>query len=444
MSWGQRLQRSFKQMLWQPLLIGLLIVQCLGLLGWGLLWPKPPPVELSFIAPESEKIPWEAVISNFENSHPHIQIHLVTDPEIQTTDQREAIYRADFQSENARYDLVYMDSVWTAQFADQLVDLTPKLQQASHSLLDGFLDSELEVGTYQQRLYRLPMRSDVGVLYYRQDLLNQAGVELPQNSAIAFSELESLIRTVQASTDIGMGYIWQGESYEGLVANFVETASSFGGDWIRNTDKKVFPELTPILQATKILQDLIQSGLSPLSVTDYKELDALEVFQQGNAIFLRGWPYFWSELKATELGDKVAIAPPFSFSSNPGVGCRGGWGFGIPKKGVHPDEAWEAIQYFTSAEAQKIFVLASGFLPSRRSLFTDPDIVAQYPLMPQMLEYLEHSSVFRPQLLHYNSASKILQTALERSLISNDPNIVDQEMRKAQLETEELLKTSGV
>ena len=435
-----RWYRQLQPRSWHKLLTVLLGLQLIGFLVWGLIWPQSPPVELAFITTESETAPWNAVIEAFETSHPHIRIHLVTDPEIQTSDQREAIYRADFQSDSARYDLVYMDNVWTAQFADQLVDLTSKIQKLDHPFLEGLLESEIEVGQYGQGLYRLPMRSDVGVVYYRQDLLEQSGQSLSPTGAVPFETLETIINTVKAKTNLDIGYVWQGESYEGLTANFVETAGGLGGEWISAENGQVFPDQAPILEAATTLQRLIQQGLSPLSVTDYTERDGLGIFEQGNTLFLRGWPYFWSELKDTELGDKIAIAPPFSFSDRPGVGCRGGWGFGIPKNGTHTDEAWEAIQYFTSEEGQKTFVLASGFLPSRRSLFTDPDVVARYPLMPQMLDYLENSSIFRPQLEQYNAASKILQRALAKSLISDDPAVIETAMETAKVDTEKLLQ----
>ncbi|MEM9219630.1 MAG: extracellular solute-binding protein [Cyanobacteria bacterium P01_F01_bin.150] len=433
--------RQIRRLSWRKLLTLLLCLQVLGLLGWGLIWPQSPPIELTFVTSESEVAPWKAVIADFESSHPHIRVNLVSDPEFESPDQREAIYRADFQAENARYDLVYMDSVWTAQFADRLLDLAPKAKQMNRSFLDGFLTSEMQVGQYNSGLYRLPMRSDIGILYYRKDLLERAGQSLPSaDGAIRFDELDRLITAVKNQTSADIGYLWQGESYEGLTANFIETLGGLGGEWITPEDNQAFPDMDSTLEATKTLRRLIQQGLSPRFTTNSTEQDTLAVFKQGNALFLRGWPYFWSDLQNSNLQDKVAIAPPFSFSDRPGVGCRGGWGFGIPKNGTHPDEAWEAIQYFTSEAAQKTFVINSGFLPSRRSLFTDRDIVAKYPLMPLMLDYLEDFSIFRPQLSQYNAVSKILQRALAKSLTSDDPAVIEPSIREAREETQKLFR----
>ena len=190
--------------------------------------------------------------------------------------------------------------------------------------------------------------------------------------------------------------------------------------------------------AAALFRQLIQQGISPDDVIAYTEKTALQRFMEGKTVFLRGWPYFWVELQRSALAGKVAIARPFSFSNTPGVGCRGGWGFGIAKNAAHPDEAWEAIKYFTSAAAQKQFVLASGFLPSRSSLFQDPDIVAKYPQMPQLLDFLKNSSTFRPFIEQYGPVSEVLQTALGEVL--NGQQSAETAMAWAQAETEKLLK----
>lgn len=421
-------RRQFARLKFLVLLLG---VQVLCLLLWGLTWPKSPAIALSFVIPQDEVRPWETVVAGFEKSHPDIRINLVTDPDSDfTTDQRKAIYTADFQTSVADYDLVYMDIVWPLQFAESLRDLNPYVERDDMAL-SGFLDSEVEAGRLNGRLYRLPMRADVGVLYYRQDLLGPGS--LPET----LNQLEQVV----AAQSPAAGYLWQGSRYEGLVANFVEVLSGLGGTWIDPDTGKATLDAPLTMEAASVLRQLIEQGISPDEVITYTEQDTLQRFLDGQTVFLRGWPYFWTPLQQSNLAGKVAIAPPFSFSNNPGVGCRGGWGFGIPKNSAHPEEAWEAIQYFTGEAAQKQFVLASGFLPSRSALFQDPEIVAKYPQMPQMLQYLETGSIFRPLIEEYGRASEILQTALGRILSGRQS--VEAAMQQAQIETEALLQPAA-
>lgn len=422
--------RSLTKRRLKLLLLVLLAVQGLFLLLWGLTWP---PIQLSFIVPQDEVKPWQTVITSFEKTHPNIQINLVSDPDTgYTTDQRKAIYTADFQADIAQYDLVYMDIVWPLQFADSLQDLTPYIQEDKVDL-SGFLATEVAAGQADGKLYRLPMRADVGVLYYRQDLLKRAA--LPKT-------LADLSQTVSAlNTSIDTGYLWQGNRYEGLIANFIEVMHGLGATWIDPKTETVGLDTTTTIEAATLLKQLIQQGISPNEVIAYIEQDGLQRFLEGKTLFLRGWPYFWEDIQQSDLADQVAITLPFSFSDTPGMGCRGGWGFGIAQNAAHPDAAWEAIKYFTSKAAQKQFVLASGFLPSRTDLFRDPDIVAKYPQMIQMLDYLENSSLFRPLIKEYGTASEILQTALGDIL--SDQKSPQAAMQWAQAETEKLLSPSS-
>lgn len=119
-----------------------------------------------------------------------------------------------------------------------------------------------------------------------------------------------------------------------------------------------------------------------------------------------------------------------------GGACLGGWGLGIAKSSKHPEEAWKAIQYFTSVEAQRRFILQAGYVPSRRELFTDPEIVAKYSHYPQLLEVVQ-SAVLRPPIAQYAQASDILQRYLSGAITNRlSPEIA---MKAAANETRRLL-----
>lgn len=420
------------------LLIALLAAQ-LVILSWRV----RPPVRLLMVVPANEITAWQSVVEPFESEHTKIRIGLATNSEavganspsaqpsaastpISTPDQRLSVYQTDLRNPTATYDLALMDITWTAPFAENLVDLG-KLAKRDNVDLADFLLSEREAGTYDQTLYRMPMYADVGLLFYRQDLVNAAA--LP-------STLDELTKTVTSSS-VDTSYLWQGESYEGLVVNFLEVLSSFGGYWINEEGVAGLGD-SAAKQAAELMRDLIRENVSPPTVTIYTEQDSLEAFESGQGAFLRGWPGFLQSLDAQPWRDEVAIAPPFSFGSVPAMGCRGGWGLGIPQNSRHKEEAWEAIKYLTSESAQKRFVLASNLLPTRRSLYEDPDIVAKFPQINEIYDYLERSNTFRPAIPQYEAASGILQNALSRILASESISI-EETMNAAQRQTEALL-----
>ncbi len=423
------------------LLMALLALQLVILL-WRV---ARAPVKLLMVVPPNEVAAWQSVVQPFEDEHLKIRIELVdseatgtnqsqgqpqtANPPITTPDDRLAVYKTDLGNDSATYDLVLMDVTWTAPFADNLVDLS-RLVERDNIELSNFLPSEIELGTYEQTLYRMPMYADVGILFYRKDLINKAA--LP-------SSLDDLTKAVTSiennSNNVDASYLWQGESYEGLVVSFLEVLSSFGGYWIE--DGKVGLSEPAAIQAASLMRELIRRKVSPSTVTSYTEQDSLQAFEEDQGAFLRGWPGFLESLEAQS--DQIAIAPPFSFGSQPAMGCRGGWGFGIPKNSRHKAEAWKAIKYLTSESAQKRFVLASKLLPTRRSLFEDPEIVEEFPLISELLGYLENSNTFRPTISQYQAASEILQDALSQ-ILANESIPIGVAMNVAQTDTAALLR----
>lgn len=427
-------------------LSALFVLQLIGLIALGITWPSQQaisPVELSFLVPVDEVEPWEVLTEDFQRKHPDIAINVVTNRQrYETTDVRKNVYASDFELSSAQYDLVYMDTVWTPDFASRLMDLTDWAQR-DHLDLSAFLASELAAGTYEGKLYRLPMRADIGLLYYRQDLLEDVGIALPTT----LEELAQASALLTQRPDVEFGYLWQSSAYEGLIATFVEVMNGFGGQWIDLERNQIGLSEPETVAAAELLRSLIQRGISPAIEDSEQPFDgglveqsSLDAFMTEGAVFLRGWPSFWSALMNDEQHNwqgKVSIALPFSFTQRERVGCRGGWGFGIPTNAAHPEQAWTAIKYFTSEAAQKQFVLASGFLPSQKSLFEDDEIRQKYPHMPLMLRYLESASVFRPVIPNYGEAAEVLKAALSE-VIDGDRS-ADEAMSAAQARTREVL-----
>lgn len=395
-------------------LVGLLVVQLLGLVAWWVVWPQAQPTRLSFVVPLDEADYWQPLVADFEAENPDIRLQLVEGS--YTTDQVKAIYTADLRSGNPQHDLIYMDVVWVPWFASEgwLQDLTGWLTESE---LAEFLPSEVAAGTYGGRLYRVPFRADVGLMLYDAAALETLEASRPRT----FAELTLTAQALRGADLAPWGYLWQGRAYEGLVANFMEVLHGYGGFWIDPQTGAVGLDQEPAIAAARFLVSTIAQQISPQLVTSYSETESFDQFMAGQGTFLRSWPYFWQEAMQADAGwqGRLGVAPVVAAANQSSQGCRGGWGFALPQNAAHPEAAKRAIAYFTSATVQRAFVLNSGHLPSRADLFTDPDILARYPFFPEVLEMLENDSVFRPQIPEYDQASSILQSHLWQALIGD-------------------------
>ncbi len=392
-------------------LFGVSLAVFLGIVifAWKVYAQQPVTLNLLMTAPDAQ--PWQqGLVKDFEAENPGIRINIIEGPN--ATNLLEDLYTSAFILGQSPYDLINMDVIWTPKFAAAgwLLDLSDRITPEE---LAAFSQKDVEGGRYEGRLYRIPMRSDVGMLYYREDLLREAGLNPPET----FQDLMRISQTLKQAGKANWGYVWQGRQYEGLVAMFLEVLEGFGGYWVNPNTLEVGLDRPETLQAIEFLRNTVDEGISPPGVTTYQEEETRRFFQSGQAVFLRSWPYVWplANQPGSPINGKIAIQPMVHAPGQSSAACLGGWGLGIAKSSPHPEEAWKAIQYFTGREAQRRFILTAGFVPSRRELFTDPEIVAKYPHYPQLLEVVDQA-VLRPPIAQYAQTSDILQRYLSAAL----------------------------
>ena len=390
-----------------------------------------PQTTLTVALPGIDASRWQPLINRFEQQHPTLRLDVIEAHE--STDDLETIYSDAFANGEATYDLVYADIVWVPKFADAGWLLPLDDRMAEDELAD-FLPNDLAGSYYNDQLYRLPMRSDIGVLHYRQDLLQAANLSVPET----FNDLLIAAEQLQSQDLVSWGYLWQGRPYEGLSATFVEVLAGYGGFWVDPDTLKVGLGQPEALQALQFLRQSIADGIAPERVTAYSEEETYRLFQDGEAAFLRNWPETWATVNSidSEMGGKIAIAPVLHAEGQISRGCQGGWGLAIAANTEHLDEAWTAAQFFTSAEAQRQLALEVGYLPSRRSLYTDPAIVQHYSYYPELLNLMDQS-VMRPAIPNYVQVSEILQRYVHAAL--TDRLSPEQALAAAVEETQALL-----
>lgn len=389
------------------------------------------PVTVSVLIQALEATQWQPLVKEFNQTHSQIKLEVIEGPN--ATNQVEDLYTSSFLLGQSPYDLVYMDIVWVPKFAAAgwLLTLSDRLNPTE---LDEFLQGDVNGGTFEGKLYRMPFRSDAGMLYYRKDLLTANNYQPPKT----FEELIAISQDLQEKGVSQWGYLWQGKQYEGLSAMFVEILQGFGAFWIEPDTLEVGLDRPEAIQAVEFLRSTIAKKISPPGVITYSEEETRRLFQEGKAVFLRNWPYVFALASAdnSPIQGKFSIKPMIHAPGYPSGACQGGWGLGIAKNSPHPEAAWEVIEFFSSEESQRKFILATGYVPSRKSLFNDPEIVAKYPHYPQLLEVVQ-SSALRPPIGQYAQASDILQRYLSAAL-TNKMNPIEA-MEAAARETRKLL-----
>ncbi len=385
-------------------------------------------IETLVRADEAQQL--QPLVNKFNQQHSGIRFQIIEAPS--DSNQVEDLYTSSFLLGNSPYDLVYMDIVWTSKFAAAgwLRDISERLSDAGTA---EYLKADIAGGTFENKLYRLPFRSDAGMLYYRQDLLKQAGYEPPET----FDELLKISQDLQKQGLADWGYVWQGKQYEGLAAMFVEILAGNGAFWVNPDTLEVGLDRPEAIASAEFLRDAIALKVSPPGVTTYAEEETRRLFENGKTVFLRNWPYVYSLALESSIAGKFNIKPMVHAEGKNSGATLGGWGLGISTSTKHPDETWEVMKFLSSEESQREFVLETGFVPSRTVLFNDPEIVAKYDYYPKLLDVVKNSAL-RPPISQYAQASDILQRYL--SAVITGSSTPKQAMKAAANETRNLLK----
>lgn len=366
------------------------------------------------LVPAAERRMWVAIGDSFRE-RTGIKVDVVEGPN--ATDLRENLYTAALLARDDSFDLVYLDVTWTPKFA-AAGWLRPLDQAFPPHEQSAFLPAALEAGRHRGALYRVPMRTDVGLLYYRRDLLEASGFTPPDT----FEDLVRIARALQSPPD-RWGFVWQGGQYEGLVCNYLEVLRGHGGTWIDPASGRVGLEDPAARAALETMRGTLQGDpISPPGVTAYKEDESRRLFQDGRAVFLRNWSYVWRLVQAKDspLAGKVGVRPMVRAGNAPASGTLGGWGLAVSRWSRFPDQAIAFVRHAATIESQRALCIDSGYAPALRAAYDDAALRAANPFLADFLR-LHESAVPRPAIPRYALASDVLQRRLSAALAGLQP-----------------------
>jgi multiple sugar transport system substrate-binding protein len=318
------------------------------------------------------------------------------------------IYDNTLRARSGSIDVMSIDVVYPAEFASNgwTVPLDSRWPASDRA---NYLPGPIKSCTYNGQVVAAPLRTDLGVLYYRTDIVS--------TGPNTFDELVSMAKSNASKTKYG--YVWQGSQYEGLVCDFSEVLQGYGGTVLDPNDSKKVTINSP--EGVQALTEMVSwvGTISPTSITTYTEEPARQAFQNGDAIFMRNWPYAYSlgnDASKSKVAGKFDIhSMPYGGSSTVGHSCVGGWNMAINAFSKNPDASWSFMKYMLGPEAQKQLAIKGSFTPALKSVYDDADVKAKQPLFTKLQPILQNS-LPRPVSPVYPDLSNIIQTHVHQAL----------------------------
>jgi trehalose/maltose transport system substrate-binding protein len=319
-----------------------------------------------------------------------------------------------FSTHSSSIDVAMIDVIWPGAFASFLVDLKPKLGQHAKLHNTGIVQNDTVGG----KLVAMPWFGDFGMLYYRTDLLKKYGYKRPPAS---WNQLFQMAKKIQdgekAANPEFSGFVFQGNSYEGLTCNALEWIASSGGGHFIDGGKATINNA----KAANIL-NMVRANIgktTPRGVTSYQEGETHTAFINGSAAFMRNWPYAYSLAQASgsKVKGKFAVAPLPHGAGASSVATVGGWQLAVSKFSKHPDAAIEFVRYMTSKAVEKFDTITNSNVPTIPSLAKDAQVRKAAPYLNPATANVPRAT--RPSSVlgaKYNEGSKDIYQAISRIL----------------------------
>ena len=222
--------------------------------------------------------------------------------------ERLALYQQLLAANSPDIDVFQIDVIWPGILANHFIDLTGKIPAEE---VDQHFKAIVDNNTVDGKLVAMPWFTDAGMLYLPQGPAGEVRQAAAADLAGADrdrTELQDKARA--AGNDRMWGFVFQGKAYEGLTCNALEWIDSFGGGTIVDADGKITDQQPEGGRRARPGPRPLVGTISPEGVLNYSEEEARGVFQSGNAIFMRNWPYAWALGQAADspIKDKIGVA----------------------------------------------------------------------------------------------------------------------------------------
>ena len=316
---------------------------------------------------------YEELIADFEAEHPDIDIVLNHIPSAGDYEQNLATLIA----AGAAPDVFFINNISMPGFAAQGAFM-PLGEFADEEFLSDFFPGHLDAFRYEGELMALPRDISNLVLFYNQDLFEEAGIE-PPTDGWTWDDFMSAAQELTQDTD-GDGQIDQfGFGYSTYYLFWEPWVWSNGGQFFADDHSEFTLDQGAALEGLQYYVDLrCEANVAP-TAEQAAERNAASMFAEGDAAMIVDGRWRVAPLNndpAVDFQWDVALFPEGEAGSIVDVD---GSGWGISNSSDDPEAAWEFIQYVSSPEAMERWTEAGIIIPARRSVglsqsFITPDV----------------------------------------------------------------------
>jgi multiple sugar transport system substrate-binding protein len=315
--------------------------------------------------------------------------------------QREQLVRR-LGAEDASIDIVGMDVIWTAEFANAGWIL-PWEDERAQQVTDGVFDSVVESATFEGDLYAAPYTSNTQLLWYRKDRVDQP----PETWADMVQQAEQ-IGPAEGQIQV------QANRYEGFTV-WVNAMIESAGTSILSGPTEIDLAEEPTEEALRALAEFATSPVAPPNIDTSTEDTARLGFEAGEASFMINYPFVYpsaSENAPDVFKQMEAAKYPAVVEGEESRPPLGGIHLAVSRYSDNPDLTFDAIECLVQPENQLIAATLGGLPPVTESVYDAKGIEKAYPGFSDLIRQSIEDAAPRPQTPAYTDLSLGIQRAL--------------------------------
>ena len=323
---------------------------------------------------------------HFAAGHPDVELEWVT---FEENELRQRV-TTDIATDAGQFDVVMLGTYEVPIWAEREW-LTPLDSLPEDYAVDDLLPPIRETLSYQGTPHALPFYGESAFTMYRQDLFDEAGLEMPE--APTWDFLKEAAATLGEQGDVA-GICLRGKAGWGEnVAFLTAMANAHGGSWF---DEDWTPQFdTEPWQRT--VDDYVALGQhAPPGVEENGYAENLELFAAGECAI---WVDSTAAASYVSDPDRSEVADSVGFALAPDAGADKrsnwlwAWALAVPESSGQQEDAVAFVTWATSAEYTELVAQEYGWLQAppgtRTSLYENPEYQQAAPFADLALESIE-------------------------------------------------------
>ena len=288
----------------------------------------------------------------------------------------------DFMAKRGAYDVIAMQSGdMTKEFCAFFLPLDDYIAKSPEWDSKDMISSLMDLARVDGKQLGIPYRWTQVVMYYRKDMLQAAGVNVPKSPDDIYPAAKALTRDTDGDGKIDVyGFIAQGKAPEELSHSWLTVFYGYGGKITGPGGRSGFNTPAGIKAATLWL-NMYKDGIFPPDFFAWGRDDTINAIAQGKGAmgnFVAS--YYGNFFSGNVPRDQIG----FAVTPGNGINRGGGWNLVINKFSKNPDVAWEFVKEMTNKENQirEAVLWANG--PVRNSTFESADFIKLWPQANEM------------------------------------------------------------